>query len=105
MTCDEIAQLYRDSLNVFGQERELVQMMEECGELIQSCSKVIRAGDRQHTLASLAEELADVQLMVDKITYELDLGEAVDANLEFKLRRLRGQVDAMTGKTGGSNED
>ena len=38
--------------------------MEECGELIQACSKAIRCDD-YHDNKKLIEEIGDVQCMID----------------------------------------
>ena len=38
--------------------------MEECGELIQACSKAIRC-DKYHDNDKLKEEIGDVQCMID----------------------------------------
>ena len=48
------------------QEELLTITMEECGELIQACSKVIRTkGVDIRYCNNLAEELGDVTLMID----------------------------------------
>ena len=45
--------------------------MEECGELIQACSKAIRC-DEYHDNDKLKEEIGDVQCMID-LLHEWDL--------------------------------
>ena len=45
--------------------------MEECGELIQACSKAIRCDD-YHDNKKLMEEIGDVQCMID-LLHEYDL--------------------------------
>jgi NTP pyrophosphatase (non-canonical NTP hydrolase) len=45
--------------------------MEECGELIQACSKAIRCDD-YHDNKKLIEEIGDVQCMID-LLHEYDL--------------------------------
>tara|TARA_B110000046_G_C12992146_1_gene398310 strand:- start:115 stop:360 length:246 start_codon:yes stop_codon:yes gene_type:complete len=45
-------------------EEMLVITMEECGELIQACSKMLRFGEEQdHT--QLQEEIGDVMCMIE----------------------------------------
>ena len=64
--------------------------MEECGELIQQCSKAIRC-DNYHDNEKLTEEGGDVMCMLellheyDLISWE-DVGERVEVNKK-KLRR------------------
>lgn len=50
------------------QEKEvLVILMEECGELIQACSKVLRAGKKKEFISTLAQEVADVEVLIDLV--------------------------------------
>ena len=42
----------------------LIITMEECGELIQACSKIYRHGHNEKDMRSLAEEIADVETMI-----------------------------------------
>ena len=49
----------------------LIITMEECGELIQACSKAIRC-DEYHDNDKLKEEIGDVQCMID-LLHEWDL--------------------------------
>lgn len=49
-----------------GQEKEiLVILMEECAELTQSCSKILRAGKKPDFMADFHQEIADVRVMID----------------------------------------
>lgn len=43
----------------------LVILMEECGELIQTCSKVIRFGQSDENIERLTQEMGDVSCMID----------------------------------------
>lgn len=49
-------------------EKLLVKLMEECGELTQACSKVIKTKGTDDTqLARLWDEIADVKKCIDKV--------------------------------------
>ena len=49
-------------------EKLLVKLMEECGELTQACSKVIKTKGTDPTqLARLWDEIADVKKYIDKV--------------------------------------
>ena len=43
----------------------MIVTMEECGELTQVCSKVLRSDFKNHALQDLKQEVADVMCMVD----------------------------------------
>ena len=43
----------------------LIITMEECGELVQACSKVMRSNGKDKYLTNLKEEIGDVYLMLE----------------------------------------
>ena len=47
-------------------EAEII-LMEECGELVQALSKVIRTDARKDTLMDMSAEIADVQLLIELV--------------------------------------
>ena len=63
--------VYEKAIEKWGVIAQLIMTMEECAELIQACSKVIRAtnagGDVGECLNNLAEELTDVEIMVEQM--------------------------------------
>lgn len=92
--------LFDKSLERYGVSRELTVLMEECGELTQAASKVLRAPERTDEQARddrshLAEEIADVRLMCDKVERALGLGNETQAIYAHKLQRLAERLAAM----------
>ena len=59
--------------------------MEECGELIQECSKAIRR-DNYYDNEKLVEEVGDVQCMFD-LLHEFDLISWDDVNDRVQIKR------------------
>ena len=54
--------------NNMDKETELMIItMEECGELTQACSKVLRTRYEEHALIDLTKEIGDVMCMIDLI--------------------------------------
>ena len=47
------------------QTAALVITMEECGELTQACSKVIRTDQKEEYMRELTKEVGDVMCMID----------------------------------------
>jgi len=43
----------------------MIITMEECGELTQACSKVLRTDFKDHTLQDLKQEVSDVVCMIE----------------------------------------
>tara|TARA_B100000073_G_scaffold186974_1_gene154805 strand:+ start:184 stop:438 length:255 start_codon:yes stop_codon:yes gene_type:complete len=73
-------------------EELMVVTMEECGELIQACSKAIRCDDyyANRTRRKLTEEVGDVMCMLE-LMHEFDLfsWDDVDARVEVKREKLK----------------
>lgn len=68
----------------------LVITMEECGELIQACSKVMRSGGKKKYIKNLREEICDVLLMCDLLKqYGYYSDQDVDKRNKVKREKLR----------------
>ena len=70
----------------------LIVAMEECGELIQACSKVYRHGNKKEDKKLLSEEIGDVLAMISLLIEEgyvnLDVAEKKKIAREKKHRRV-----------------
>jgi NTP pyrophosphatase (non-canonical NTP hydrolase) len=63
--------------------------MEECGELIQECSKAIRC-DNFHDNTDLLQEVSDVYCMIELLhEYDLISWNDVDILMERKKEKLK----------------
>ena len=63
--------------------------MEECGELIQACSKAIRCDD-YHDNKKLIEEAGDVMCMLELLhEYDLISWNDVDKRIKVKKEKLK----------------
>ena len=65
--------------------------MEECGELIRACSKVMRHGvEDPKYLNNLVDEMGDVKAMISVLAdaYHLDQGKIEDA-VQKRLTKMR----------------
>ena len=73
-----------------NQLQELMTItMEECGELIQQCSKAIRC-DNYHDNEKLIEEVGDVMCMMELMhEYDLISWEDVYERVEVKKKKLK----------------
>jgi len=74
--------------------KQLVITMEECGELIRACSKVLRHGtvDDPKYLQNLTEEMADVIAMIGvlKKAYNIDSSKMEDL-VQKRLTKMKQQ--------------
>lgn len=68
----------------------LTILMEECGEVIQACSKIIRFGATIENTQQLETELGDVQALVDILhSYDMISFTNVDVACDKKKDKLK----------------
>ena len=83
-------ELYQATLDKWGVEAQYDQAAEECAELIATLMHLRRGRVDE---AAVADELADVYLMIGQLSYMI--GEKqVSAAIERKIERLRGHLAA-----------
>lgn len=72
-------------------EEMLVITMEECGELIQACSKVIRTKGKTKYLRNLQDEIGDVMTMIEimKISGLVTDEQIADRMVEKKEKLMK----------------
>ena len=70
------------------QQQLFVIMMEECGELIQQCSKLLRQQDYEsdYNREKLVEEVGDVYTMIE-LMHEFDIISWNDIEERVKVKR------------------
>lgn len=81
----EYEDLYVATLNKWGEEAQYDQAVEECAELI-TALKHLKRGRIQPE--QVADELADVALMVAQLSYMLGV-EKVQTAIENKVEKLK----------------
>lgn len=68
----------------YGAENQLIQLQEECGELWGAVHEYVKDG---YSPCFIAEEMADVSIMIDQVAYLTKLRGAVDEQVAHKLKR------------------
>ena len=88
----------------YGRKNQMPMLQEECAELIQAVSKLARAGDWEETSSlhqklqylnarySVAEEMADVWIMLLQAEHLLGNREMVEIYAQQKLDRTIGKM-------------
>ena len=64
-------------------EEALVILMEECGELIQACSKMIRSGGETKYERNLQDEVGDVLTLIEALKIS---GLVTDKQIEDRIK-------------------
>lgn len=92
----ENKELYKELISHFGVDDRLNLLCEELAELIQATSKLRRFGKNEQTLGHIAEELCDVEIMINqlKLMYP-ELDKKVIKWKVIKHSRIRGIISAF----------
>ena len=87
----------------YGYENQRMKLIEEIGELLQAMNRLYEAekeGDNariSYAIDWVAEEAADVKIMLDQRIYLLDIvqmtGDWYDVKIERQLRRIKEKVE------------
>lgn len=78
--------IYKKAINTFGESAQMIVALEECSELQKEISKIIREkGD----LGNLAEEIADVEIMLEQLKLIFTLHDKVVTKKGEKIERLK----------------
>lgn len=89
-------EILENALTTFGAEAQILMAMEEMAELQKELCKNLRGKDN---VANIAEEIADVQIMLEQMTLLYDCEHAVQANREYKLMRLESRIEAAISRS------
>lgn len=82
MTRDEIL---KNALSHYGGNMQMIVAIEEMSELIKELCKVFRGSENS---AHIAEEIADVRIMLDQMEIFFDCNKQVEIIESEKLQRL-----------------
>lgn len=77
--------IYTKAIKTFGALPQMVIAIEECSELQKEITKIIR---KKGDLTNLAEEIADVEIMLEQVKLHFSIGAMVEVIKEEKLTRL-----------------
>lgn len=78
-----------DAISKYGESMQFIVALEELGELAKEITKYLRGkGDLQH----IAEEMADVEIMLEQVKIMLPVGDMTKQMRRFKLERLAERI-------------
>lgn len=88
-------EICKAALETWGEDAQVKMLFEEMAELQKAVCKVSRAHDREERveiLHNIAEEIADVRIMLAQMVILFDVEDATDTIREEKLTRLEGRI-------------
>lgn len=83
----------RAALEAFGERAQMTMAIEEMSELAKELCKRCRGRDN---VEAIAEEVADVQIMLQQLVILFDCKGAVDKYRQYKLERLAGRIEEVS---------
>ena len=78
-----------DAIQIFGVQHQLIKAGEELAELGQ---QVLKAANGDVNKGHIAEEIADVENMLEQLKIIFDCPVSVEAQVDIKLDRLQGRI-------------
>lgn len=84
--------VFRKAVETFGKEHQMIVAIEELSELQKEITKNLRGGEN---LKALAEEICDVEIVIDQLKLIFGNQEQVDEYRQFKVDRLLSKIKAQ----------
>ncbi len=86
MFTDRQEEILRAAIDTYGPEAQMKMLLEEMSELQKEICKHWRGEDN---VLHIAEEVADVEIMIEQIKMIFNIKPDVEAERNFKVRRLK----------------
>lgn len=83
-------QIYKSALNTYGSENQTRMVFEEMAELQKELCKSLRGEDN---IEAIAEEIADVQIMLAQMIMLYDCAGMVEQQKHKKINRLKERLE------------
>lgn len=90
LAAQEGDEICRAALEAFGAEAQMVMAIEEMSELTKELCKHRRGRDN---VEAIAEEIADVEIMLQQMVILFDCAEQVETFRRYKLERLAERIE------------
>ena len=94
MNTESAKAIYRAALETFGEEKQIIKLSQEIGEFLMAFTQYMEGRDR---LSHVAEEMADVHIMLDQWAVHLGCAEEVERMKRYNLRRLEQRIEEVQG--------
>ena len=85
---------FQEALSRYGAQAQITMAFEEMAELQDVLCKFLRGRVGCDMLHNIAEEIADVGIMLDQMKIEFQVEDAVAEQRDYKVQRLRERIAA-----------
>ena len=93
--------VFKDAIKEFGDAAQVTMVFEEMAELQKELCKWLRSGKSPTLLHLIAEEIADVEIMLDQMKLVFHCTSAVRGIRKKKIARLAGRIQEAKKNQGG----
>lgn len=94
--CEEKIKIYKKIIDAYGTEKQLIQAIEELSELLQAlCKWVNGKGEIYEMQDNVAEEIADVSIMIDQLKIIFNNEDEVCKWVAKKVKRTLNNVSKV----------
>ena len=93
----ERTEIYKRAISTYGEEAQIRMVFEEMAELQKELCKHLRGKEPFEQIIRIAEEIADVEIMLDQMKILFKLNEAVESHKEYKIFRLNQNLNKEEG--------
>ena len=83
--------VYEQAISLYGAEAQIHMVIEEMSELTKELCKSFRPGGT--TLDKIADECADVTIMLEQLRIIFDMNDQVCEHMDAKVERLMGRIE------------
>ena len=84
--------LYQKAMDTYGLENQTMMVFEEMAELQKELCKALRG---KIVIKNIAEEIADVEIMLEQLKEYYKLYEMTEEIKEYKLKRLENNLEIL----------
>lgn len=92
LAAEEGGEICRAALETFGEEAQITMVFEEMAELQDVLCKFLRGRVDEDTRTHIAEEIADVEIMLRQMVILYGCAESVETFRRYKLERLAERI-------------
>ena len=84
------------AVRAYGEDTQIMTAIEEMAELTQALSKNKRYPDNLSVLENIAEEIADVRIMLDQLELIFNCSDVVENYRVKKIHRLADRIKKLS---------
>ena len=91
ITYEERKVIYEMAITKYSQMNQIIKAVEEMSELTKELCKLL-VNDSKYSIEGIAEEIADVTIMMEQLRLIFDINDEVCTMMDSKIRRLENRI-------------